>query len=89
MSVDLVPYAPSASVARTLSCLERFVVFAFDATLVFNIVAKSLTFAPSPRRASSVIVKVEVPVVVTLVEFNSIWSPATAVPSPAVRTDNW
>ena len=88
LSVDLVPYAPVAPVAITLSCLDSCVVFVFGTTLVFNNVAKSFTFASFPKRLLSVIVKVEVPVVVTFVEFSNIISPATAVPLPAVRTDN-
>ena len=39
LSVDLFPNAPSASDDRTLSCLERLVVFVFVVILVFNNVA--------------------------------------------------
>ena len=71
-SVALVPYAPSASDARTLSCLERLVVFVFIATLVLSMVAITFTFAEDPRSVLSVTVKVDVPPPVTLVEFSNI-----------------
>ena len=81
----LIPYAPSSSAAKTLSCLQRFVVFVFAVTPVFNIVAITLIFAAEPNSVLSVIVIDDVATPVTL-SVNEITSPATAVPPPAVRT---
>jgi len=62
LSVALHPYAPSGSLATTLTCLDKFVVLVFDATLDLIIVAITFTLAALPKIVLSVIVTLAVPV---------------------------
>ena len=72
LSVALIPYAPSASADKTLSCLERTVVLVLICTLVLVSVANNLTFAPEPKSVESVIVILPVPSPTILPSVSSI-----------------
>ena len=86
LSVALHPNAPSASLATTLTCLDKFVVLVFDATLVLVIVAITFTLALEPKIVLSVIVILAVPVPDILPEIGTK-SPYTPLPPPAVNID--
>ena len=86
LSVALHPYAPSASLATTLTFFDKFVVLSFDATLVLVIVAITFTLALSPKIVSSVIVIEAEPVPLILPDIGTN-SPCEPLPSPAVNID--
>ena len=86
LSVALHPNAPSASLATTLTCLDKLVVLIFEATLVLTIVAITFTFAPEPKIVLSVIVILAVPVPDILPEIGTN-CPCTPEPPPAVNID--
>ena len=62
MSSALTPNAPSSSLARTLTCFIRLVVFILAVTDVFRTVPINFTFADEPNIELSVMVTVVLPV---------------------------